>query len=84
MQKVSEEQLQKAREIRGKQQGIQAELGGLYVSMKDIEVRQSQLIEELRNSGNEIQEMMNELREQYGEGSLNLETGEFTSADTAE
>ena len=84
MQKVSEEQLQKAREIRGKQQAIQAELGGLFISMEEIKARQSQLLEERRNSAGEIQEIMNELREQFGEGSLNLDTGEFTSADTAE
>ena len=81
MQKVSEEQLQKAREIRGKQQGIQSELGALYVSMEDIKARQAVLVEELRSSGSEIQELMNDLREVYGEGSLNLETGEFTTGE---
>lgn len=83
MQKVSEEQLQKAREIRGKQQGIQSELGALYVSMEDIKARQAVLVEELRSSGSEIQELMNDLREVYGEGSLNLETGEFTTGEQA-
>lgn len=81
MKKVSEDQLQKAREIRGKQQGMQSELGALYVSMKDIEIRQSQLLEELRASGSEIQELMTELREEFGEGSLNLETGEFSESE---
>ena len=81
MKKVSEDQLQKAREIRGKQQGMQSELGALYVSMKDIETRQSQLLEELRASGSEIQELMTELREEFGEGSLNLETGEFSESE---
>ena len=36
MAQVSEEQLNSAREIRGKQQQIQLELGSLYVSAEDI------------------------------------------------
>ena len=78
MQHVTEEQLAKGREIKAKQQAIQMELGGLYVTQEDIKVRQNKLVEDLRNSGNEIQEFMNTLAEEYGQGSLNLETGEFT------
>jgi len=78
---VSEEQLSKAREIRGKQQQIQMELGALYVSEQDLKTRQSQLVEELRNSGDEIQGLMNELAKEHGHGTLNLETGEFTVSE---
>lgn len=78
---VSEEQLSKAREIRGKQQQIQMELGALYVSEQDLKTRQSQLVEELRKSGEEIQSLMNELAQEHGHGTLNLETGEFTVSE---
>ena len=78
MTKVSEEKLSKARELRGKQQQIQMDLGAFYVSEQELKARQAQLVEELRNSNDEIQALMNELAEEYGHGTLNLETGEFT------
>lgn len=78
MTKVSEEKLSKARELRGKQQQIQMDLGAFYVSEQELKSRQAQLVEELRNSNDEIQALMNELAEEYGHGTLNLETGEFT------
>lgn len=57
------------------------ELGALYVSEQDLKTRQSQLVEELRSSGDEIQALMNELAEEHGHGTLNLETGEFTVSE---
>lgn len=81
MAQVTEEQLGKAREIRNKQQQIQMELGGLYVSQEDLKARQNQLVEELRKSGEEIQTLMNELAQEHGHGTLNLETGEFTASE---
>jgi hypothetical protein len=81
MSQVTEEQLSKAREIRSKQQQIQMELGGLYVSQEDLKNRQSQLVEELRKSGDEIQSLMSELAQEHGHGTLNLETGEFTVSE---
>jgi hypothetical protein len=81
MSQVTEEQLGKAREIRNKQQQIQMELGGLYVSQEDLKARQNQLVEELRKSGEEIQSLMNELAQEHGHGTLNLETGEFTVSE---
>ena len=77
MAQVSEEQLNSAREIRGKQQQIQLEIGSLYVSEQDIKARQEKLISDLRATGDEIQALMKTLEEEFGAGSLNLETGEF-------
>ena len=78
---ISEEKLGSARELRGKQQQIQMEIGALYVSEQDLKARQSQLVEELRKSGEVIQELMTELAEEHGHGTLNLETGEFTVSE---
>jgi len=83
MTQVKEGQLAAAKEVRAKQQQIQMELGALYVSKKEIEARQDELLEELRVSGDKIKEIMSELEKDYGAGSLNLETGEFTSEEEA-
>lgn len=78
---ISEEKLGSARELRGKQQQIQMEIGALYVSEQDLKARQSQLVEELRKSGEAVQELMTGLAEEHGHGTLNLETGEFTVSE---
>lgn len=78
MPKINDEQLNAVREIRGKQQQIQMELGALYVSAKDLAARQDSLTEELRLTGAEIQDIMKQLAEEHGHGTLDLETGEFT------
>ena len=83
MAQVKEEQLKAAREVKSKQQQIQMELGALYVSEKDIADRQATLVAELRSSGDEIKSIIAELEKDYGAGSLNLETGEFTSEEEA-
>jgi|TARA_B110000503_G_scaffold101972_1_gene152297 hypothetical protein len=84
MTQVKEGQLAAAKEVRAKQQQIQMEIGALYVSKKEIEARQDELLEELRVSGDKIKEIMSELEKEYGSGSLNLETGEFTPAEVPE
>lgn len=78
---ISEEKLSKARELRGKQQQIQMDLGAFYVSEQELKTRQAQLVEELKTSNVEIQDLMNELAEEYGHGTLSLETGEFTVSE---
>lgn len=78
MAQISEDQLNKAREVRAKQQQIQMELGALYVSEKELAARQDALVSQLRATGEEIQVLMKELAEEHGHGTLDLETGEFT------
>ena len=84
MAQVKEEQLNSAREIRAKQQQIQMELGAVYVSSLDLAARQESLTAELRASGEEIKQLMGTLEAEYGAGSLNLETGEFTAEGEAQ
>jgi hypothetical protein len=75
---VEESFVTRAKEIRGKQQSIQMQLGNLYMASQDIEKQQGQLVAEMEATSDEIQTLMAELREQYGDGNLNIETGEFT------
>lgn len=81
MPQATETQLAKILEQRDKQSKIQMELGSLFVTQKDIEKRSEILMNELRSSGDEIKSVMEELSKEYGEGSLNLETGEFMPED---
>jgi hypothetical protein len=81
MSQISEEQLKRVIEVKTRQQQIQLELGALYVSEKDIAARQEALVSELRTSGVDIQTIMNEIAEEHGQGTVNLENGEFTASE---
>ena len=77
MSKVSEEQLKQARELRAKQQQSQLELGGLYLTEEDIKNRKEELVVIIRETNTSIQDLMKEISKEFGDGELNLESGEF-------
>jgi len=84
MAKVSEEILSEVKELRTKQGSLQAEMGSLGITKQEIKEREAAIYAELKELGSKAQESMNKIREEYGDGSVDLETGEFTPADTAE
>lgn len=78
MANISEELLEKLRSIRNTQQQIQFELGGLALAEEDINVKRAELIAGIKETVTELQEAMKEVKAEHGDGSVNLETGEFT------
>jgi hypothetical protein len=84
MSKVSEEQLKQARELRAKQQQSQLELGGLYLTEEDIKNRKEELVTSIRETNTSIQDLMKEISKEFGDGELNLESGEFVVKENTE
>ena len=84
MSKVSEEQLKQAREFRAKQQQSQLELGGLYLTEEDIRNRKEELVVIIRETNTSIQDLMKEISKEFGDGELNLESGEFIVKENTE
>tara|TARA_R100001460_G_scaffold38102_1_gene72548 strand:+ start:1713 stop:1979 length:267 start_codon:yes stop_codon:yes gene_type:complete len=84
MSKVSEEQLKQARELRAKQQQSQLELGGLYLTEEDIKNRKEELVTSIRETNTSIQDLMKEISKEFGDGELNLESGEFIVKENTE
>jgi hypothetical protein len=84
MSKVSEEQLKQARELRAKQQQSQLELGGLYLTEEDIKNRKEELVTSIRETNTSIQDLMKEISKEFGDGELNLESGEFVVKEDSE
>lgn len=84
MAKVSEEILNEIKDLRTKQGSLQAEMGSLGITKQEIKEREAAIYAELKELGSKAQESMGKIREEYGDGSVDLETGEFTPADTAE
>ena len=85
--KFTEEEMQKVKDVRQKYIGIQQAMGSIEInkirlqqqldaSLKATDELQKQFLE-LQNSE---QDLIKELNEKYGEGSLNPETGVFTKS----
>lgn len=82
-QKLTEEEIKKIQELQGKRQNTVLELGNLETYQYDIDTRKEELhtvLDELRKSD---QELGKELNEKYGDGSIDLEKGEFIPQERA-
>lgn len=82
MAKVSEEILSEIKELRNNQGSLRAEMGSLTITKLEIEEREAEIYAELKELGGKAQEAMNKIREEHGDGSVDLESGEFTPSPT--
>lgn len=83
-QKLTQEELQKIAELQEKNRAAVMELGEIAMITLNLEKRQEgaeKFIEELRA---EEQTFGKELSEKYGNGTINLESGEFVPAPAEE
>jgi|TARA_R110000803_G_scaffold204076_1_gene269900 hypothetical protein len=82
-QKLTEDEIKNIQELQGKRQSSILELGNLEAYQYDIDTRKDELfavLDELRKSD---QELGKELNEKYGDGSIDLEKGEFIPQEKA-
>lgn len=75
MAKIKEELIQAINDARKTMNAIQAELGAIALA----ELRKEALLEEYKAQQNKVNETTEAIREEYGDGEVNLETGEFTA-----
>lgn len=80
MMQVKEELLNAVKEAQKTMQAIQMELGSIAL----IELRKETLIAAYKEQQTKVQEATEAIRNEYGDGSVNLESGEFTPETLAE
>ena len=78
MAKIKEEQLEQVNALREAQTKLRLELGDLHLAMRNIKARQEALETEVDEAEEKAGQLLNEIREEYGNGSVDVETGEFT------
>jgi len=81
--KLTEEELKSIQDLQTLRQNIILELGNLEVYQYDIDTRKEELyttLDEIRVSDAKLGK---ELNEKYGDGSIDLEKGEFISQEKA-
>jgi hypothetical protein len=82
--KLTPEEVAKLQEIQQKNAVIVSELGNLEITKLQMESRRANAIEFLNSLREEEQTFGKELSDKYGNGSIDLENGEFIPAPAAE
>ncbi len=75
--KLEQEEIQKLSQVQEKQQNFIVELGRLEYDMTLLEFQKEKIQEAIEQLAQESQVLAKELEEKYGQGTINLEKGEF-------
>jgi len=75
--KLSEEELEILRGYNQKQNQITFNLGNVDIQKAILEGQRNQILENLANLQEESNKTAKELQDKYGDGNIDLETGEF-------
>lgn len=79
--KLSEEELQKLKDFNEKRNQITSNLGRVDIQKAILEGQRSMILENLAKLQEEENTVGKELQDKYGEGNIDLDTGEFTKAE---
>ena len=82
--KLTVEEVEKLQEIQQKNAAVASELGNLEITKLQVEARKAEVVEFFNKLKEEEQTFGKELSEKYGNGSIDLENGEFIPTPTAE
>lgn len=77
---VNQEYIDTVKNAQATMKAIQSELGAIAL----VELRKEALLAAYKAEEQKVQETSTKIREEYGDGTLDLESGEFTPAETAE
>ena len=82
--KLTVEEIEKLQEIQQKNAAVASELGNLEITKLQVEARKAEVVEFFNKLKEEEQAFGKELSEKYGNGSIDLEQGEFIPTPSAE
>ena len=82
--KLTIEEVEKLQEIQQKNAAVATELGNLEITKLQVEARKAEVVEFFNKLKEEEQTFGKELSEKYGNGSIDLEKGEFIPTPSAE
>lgn len=83
-QKLTQEELQTIAELQQKNSAVVSELGQIELTRMAVETRRANAEAYLADLRKQEDEFGKTLSEKYGAGSIDLESGEFVPAETAE
>jgi hypothetical protein len=80
-QKLTDEELKTIKEIQEQNQALALELGNLELTKIQVENRYDELVDFYNKLKEKEQELGKELSDKYGNGTINLEAGEFVPTE---
>jgi hypothetical protein len=84
MAKVKEEQLSKVVELKQMQEQLTLEVGSLTMAKKEIDERLEKVYQLVKETSEQVQVIVEEISKEYGPGTLDIQTGEFTPAESSD
>ena len=82
MAKVKEEQLSKVVELKQMQEQLTLEVGSLTMAKKEIDERLEKVYQLAKETTEQVQAIVEEISKEYGPGTLDIQTGEFTPVES--
>ena len=79
--KLSQEELQGIKMIAEKETAAITQLGNIEYQLKTLEFTKDRVLESINKLGEERVELMESLQKEYGLGTINIDTGEFTPTE---
>jgi len=76
---LTQEELQEIKDFQDKRQILMQQFGVIEFNIQDLESQKQQLIVDLNNLKQQEIQIGSKLQDKYGEGTIDIEKGEFTS-----
>jgi hypothetical protein len=78
---LTQEELQSVKEIQNKRMDLMEQFGVIELTIQELEIQKQQLKTELQTLKSKEFEVGSTLQDKYGEGTINIEKGEFISSN---
>ena len=79
--KLTQEELQSIKKVAEQETSAVTQLGNVEYQLKNLEVQKGKIFESITELGDKRLQLMDELQKKYGLGTINRDTGEFTSTE---
>lgn len=78
---LTQEELQQVQGLQSKRDQLTIDFGFIELQIQELELQKESLIDQLTQLKNEEIKAGKEFQDKYGEGSINISKGEFTSSN---
>jgi hypothetical protein len=78
---LTQEELQSIKEVQDKRRDLMEQFGVIELTIQELEIQKQQLRTELQTLKSKEIEVGSILQNKYGEGTINVEKGEFISSN---
>jgi hypothetical protein len=79
--KLTQEEIDTLKSIQEANNNLMVNFGQLEMTFQSLQLQKESLVGKLANLKNKETEIGTQLQEKYGNGNINIETGEFTKID---